>query len=508
MRQELTKPFSWIKASMSAQPYGWALGIFIAFRLFAFAYFNGNYIDSDQCVLARQAWDFARGQWHSPYFYGQGYNLSIEALLSAPLIAFGTPPLWALPLVTAVLSALPWVLFSQLPQNPNQRAFVLLSSFLWPVSYTQISLLPRGFVQGLALAAIGLYAFYKNVPARWSLLTLCSALAMMANPNALLLLALAIPSLLRECSSKALLSSLPGWALAGAFYAALKNWSQVLSPQWVHGMPNLSWEWKALGQHLTVLPDLMAHLNWLPGWAGLALGLVFCIALLHRFQQGWAGIALLLAILLSLGLPKLGDGTGHIFYSYGRFFLGLPLAIALASALGTWPSFRLRIPLWLLVFLTYSYALWEFSSIRHFGLVYSPVMVYHRATFQQHAHEVLRASESSDCVIVGNHWVIEAGSQGYGLVVDLPPSYRPVYERRLFALNSDLDKAVDELLLLDVELEEKSDILGHPDLIWNRIPSGLGTLYQIRSKREKSLREFLQILQLDSPSWADPKPAP
>jgi hypothetical protein len=501
MSQGMNNPISLIRASMSAQPYGWALGVFIAFRVFAFAYFNGNYIDSDQCVLAQQAEDFSRGFFFSPYFYGQGYNLSIEAALAAPLIQFGLNPLWALPLVTAVLSAMPWVLFSQIPSDPKQKAWVLLSSFLWPISYTQISLLPRGFVQGIALASIGLFAFFKQAKGRWAWLTFFGSFALLANPNSVLLLAAAMPFIFSEFRLRAVGSALAGILPVVGIFWALKALSPDLSRFWVHSNPNLSWSTTMVLENLRVLPDSLLHLIWFPGWAGLAVGAAILTWLLLRFGVLKAGLALLAALLLAMGSAKLADGTANIFYSYGRFFLAIPPALAFSFAVGK-PSKKFSFhPVWLPVMAIYAFGLWHFSSIRHFGNVYCPVMVYHRATFQEHAREVLQASESSDCIIVGNHWVIEAGSQGFGLVEDLPPSFRPVYERRLFELLPLLDKPVDEILLLDIELDKRPEVRKHPDLSWTEIPSGLGPLFQIRTNREKSLREVLQILQLSSPNW-------
>ena len=486
---------------MSAQPYGWALGVFIAFRVFAFAYFNGNYIDSDQCVLAQQAEDFSRGLFYSPYFYGQGYNLSIEAVLASPLIQLGLNPLWALPLVTAALSALPWVLFSQIPTKPQHQAWILLSSFLWPISYTQISLMPRGFVQGIALAAIGLFAFAKGVRWRWSIFAFLSCAALLANPNSALLLAASLPFVLKALKPRDWLPIVLGILPALGLFGALHSWSSELASFWVHGNPNLSWTWAVAIENLSALPGRLRHLIWFPGWAGLAVSFVLLAWLLIRFQAQQVGLFLLLVLLASLGSAKLTDGTSNIFYSYGRFFLALPPALAFAFSVGqTDTKFRFH-PAWLPIMAAYSFGLWHFSSIRHFGNVYCPVMVYHRATFEEQAREVLNASESSDCIIVGNHWVIEAGSQGFGMVEDLPPSFRPLYERRLFELLPLLDKPVDEILLFDIELDKRPEVRKHPDLSWTEIPSQLGPLYQIRTKRETPLRELLQLLQLSSPNW-------
>jgi hypothetical protein len=492
---------STIRASMSAQPYGWALGVFIAFRVFAFAYFNGNYIDSDQCVLAQQAEDFSRGLFYSPYFYGQGYNLSIEALLASPLIQLGLNPLWALPLVTAALSALPWILFSQIPTHSQHRAWILLSSFLWPISYTQISLMPRGFVQGIALASMGLFAFVKGTRWRWSILAFLSCAALLANPNSVLLLAAALPLILQTLKPRDLWPLTLGIIPAAGLFWALQSWSLELAPLWVHGNPNLSWNWSTALVNLRALPLRLQHLLWFPGWVGLAVSVGLLTWLLVRFQAQKVGILLLVVVLFSMGSAKLADGTANIFYSYGRFFLAIPLALALALALGKSEKNSGFHPVWLLLSAAYAFGLWHFSSIRHFGNVYCPVMVYHRATFEEHAREILTASESSDCIIVGNHWVIEAGSQGFGLAEDLPPSFRPVYERRLFELQPLLDKSCDEILLLDLELDKRPEVKEHPDLVWSEIPSELGTVYRIRTNCEKTLRELLQILQLTSPSW-------
>src|SRR5262249_1274476 len=62
--------------------------------------FGVRIIDEDQPVMWLMAQDLAHGRFREPCFYGQSYNLPIEALLAAPWMRVNASPVWTLPIVT------------------------------------------------------------------------------------------------------------------------------------------------------------------------------------------------------------------------------------------------------------------------------------------------------------------------------------------------------------------------------------------------------------------------
>lgn len=144
--------------------YTGVLVAFIAFRCFAFICFSGNYTDSDQCVMWQMAADFARGEWHTPFFYGQLYSSGLEAWLAAPFIWIGIPVYRAVPLVTFLMSALPWWWISRCAiknHGYTQGAWVLLGSLLFPITWLQTTYISRGFMQGIFLVSLAAYLWHR-----------------------------------------------------------------------------------------------------------------------------------------------------------------------------------------------------------------------------------------------------------------------------------------------------------------------------------------------------------
>ncbi len=144
--------------------YTGVLVAFIAFRCFAFICFSGNYTDSDQCVMWQMAADFARGEWHTPFFYGQLYSSGLEAWLAAPFIWVGIPVYRAVPIITFLMSALPWWWISRCAiknHGYTQGALVLLGSLLFPITWLQTTYISRGFMQGIFLVSLGAYLWHR-----------------------------------------------------------------------------------------------------------------------------------------------------------------------------------------------------------------------------------------------------------------------------------------------------------------------------------------------------------
>ena len=143
------------------------LGFLVFDRVRLFQEFTTKFIDEDQGIEWNAACRKPRGHFHEPCFFGQAYNSNIEGYLAAPLVAIGVPYLYAVPLVTVLLSVLPFVLMAWVAwrrRQPIVAAISLMLPAILSTRYGIITGMPRGFVTGDAFAMIPAFLFLP--PAR------------------------------------------------------------------------------------------------------------------------------------------------------------------------------------------------------------------------------------------------------------------------------------------------------------------------------------------------------
>ena len=116
-----------------------------------------RYTDEDQTCMWYAAHDLLHGRIAEPAFYGQDYNSCLEGFLAAPLVAMHVPYNVACPLVTVLLGLLPFILLSLVACRRGYFltvAGVLLIPLILSNRFAMICGIPRGFVNGIAVAAI------------------------------------------------------------------------------------------------------------------------------------------------------------------------------------------------------------------------------------------------------------------------------------------------------------------------------------------------------------------
>ena len=77
-------------------------------RLLLVNTFHFELSDVDQLIQWHAAQDYSNGIFHEPYFYGQDYGPMAEAFLAAPLVMLGLHSQFALPVISMLLSLLPF----------------------------------------------------------------------------------------------------------------------------------------------------------------------------------------------------------------------------------------------------------------------------------------------------------------------------------------------------------------------------------------------------------------
>ena len=109
-RFQLPRWLTWVRWGLEGTALLTILGFLIFDRMRLFQEFLTKFIDEDQGIEWYAAREFLRGHFHEPCFFGQSYNSNVEGWLAAPFVAAGMSYSYAVPLVTVLLSVLPFVL--------------------------------------------------------------------------------------------------------------------------------------------------------------------------------------------------------------------------------------------------------------------------------------------------------------------------------------------------------------------------------------------------------------
>ncbi|HUO10569.1 MAG TPA: hypothetical protein VM008_19865 [Phycisphaerae bacterium] len=334
-------------------------GVLILLLLDRYRYlthFGFLYTDGDQTTFWYQANDVAHGIFREPCVYGQDYNPPVEAWVAAPLLRAGVPAYVALPVVTVALALLPFVVLGVLAYRRGQRwgaSVILLIPLALPIEYAVVSSLPRGFVNGIAVAtpAVACWVFGKS---RGSFLAagFFAVLGLTVNPNcSIVLLAAGVFALLTHWRSWKfyLFSFLGGLAAAPApiLISLFYRWH----PQVVTYRPKVGsgFSWDLLRNSL-IVPGrkgvMLAHAeldlffaDFVPvvggghrGWVMLLVlpALVVLLLFVKRMRAAVAVLAASVFAIVCLGCERIHSADFNVFYPGSRMYLALPVLMALA----------------------------------------------------------------------------------------------------------------------------------------------------------------------------------
>jgi hypothetical protein len=449
--------------------YPITLFAFLCLRAFGYSYFSGNYTDSDQCVMWQMADDFAHFRFHTPFFYGQLYSSGLEAWLAAPFIWLGIPVYRAVPLVTALMSTLPWIWMSHLARKRSGNlagSAILCLSLAFPISWLQTTYISRGFMQSVFLTSLATRFIHRS--RLWfNIGLLLMGWGLMQNANGLLLLPGVFPIWMAEFRRFAGIKSTPvrqaalnsirlvwpatlGLILLVITYATLKS----QHPEWmIHATVQTNFSWQVFSESIQRYNWFLQHTyGGRPPLLGCGLiALAVLLVATPTSKNQWLGFfGILLLPLALLAVEKTTDGTENIFFGYGRFFLAIPFAWGwLVSSSGF--SFGGLNRLWEITFkhpLTFSgkfpilsklikpvyficlfaavglygYRFWDKCSIRELGKTYVPVMIYPINQLRGDAEKManLCRTQKIGAVVVLDHYVLETASMGFQQLAAFP----------------------------------------------------------------------------------------
>jgi len=372
----------------------------IADRVLSLWFFGFVYTDIDQTVMWNGAMDYSQGIFREPFFYGQDYNFMLEALLAVPLIWVGFPVYKALPIVTAVLSVVPFIALAFFFRKRNHNLWAYLSlaiPVLLPIEYNFLTTISRGIVQAHLFLPLLLIPFFdpdrlRNI----TILYIASSLCLLANQSSIIIVA---PVFLyvyvhQYKSGSFYIKSL--WIIPFAVVYFLAKYYYVLHPEKILlKMTGLKPQLYLLLTNLKydelfnyVFP-VVSH------WGNLYLAILpilMIAALARKNTKAFIFTASATAILfVSLTIPKAHifyEGAG-IFYHSSRFYILLAMLLILSLSLLIKNLPAGRIPVFVLLLIT----LINFS-VKNFDIQRKAVETFSETTFPvEENSELLKRSE-------------------------------------------------------------------------------------------------------------------
>jgi hypothetical protein len=416
--------------------------------------FGFQYVGDDDGVIWAATTDYANGEFHEPYFYGQDYNPMLEALLGALFVKIGCPHWVVMPVITSLLALLPFWSFGLWHYQRREHAMACLCAampILLPVEYGMITTITRGFVTGVAILSFFPWTL-GIVHDRWRnvLIGLVLSAAVFFNPNAsVLAIAFASEQFLRSDRRITFLLS----ALAGAIpmllaYGAARAYYLSRPDTLVHTL----YDWRSVF-HVEGIPEGLGKLDLLFSWlfpvawqwGQLAFYTLLLLTLLlyskKRFSMAIGATLSVLLILFSFGFAKTHDGEFNVFYPAARMFLAMPLLLLWAlSGLVTFVRHQSRVIVSAMALsmgcMTYKAWLTPATVAQQVTHVTGQVMEMPRARLQKDKDRIVALCEEHgiDALIIMEHrqpWENIYRCYLYGAIDDrMPPTYHYPRDRR------------------------------------------------------------------------------
>ena len=320
------------------------LALLIVQRIVVLCTFNAEWTDSDQTVFWVVAKDYSEFHFRQPFLYGQDYGYAIESILAIPLLWCKVPYYWALPIVTNILAIAPFVSFAFWFRRKQQFVSAILFlaiPLLLPISYSLITSMPRGFVNGVAVFALWPLAERINKPAvRYLLFGVILLGAPVINPNSVFLSILlgCLAFYQAERKAHATIFMIVGASIPATIHLCALNWVSNHSTELVHHSWEIHWNADYFFQTFKDTPYAFFR-GVLPFTETCGLYTIWILPAIavyavwkKKYSFAFLALALTGAIIWSLSVNKVSDGGLSVFFPRSRMFLSLPLVLALLLA--------------------------------------------------------------------------------------------------------------------------------------------------------------------------------
>lgn len=326
------------------------LAVFLFDKIVVLVNFNWRYTDHDQCTLWNAAYEAAQLKFHEPCFYGQDYNSNLEAYVAVPFLWCGIHCSKALPMATFILVALIFILSAL--TFFRQRAYMacylmLLAPMLLPDSFQLVTSLPRGFVTGVFLVALGYFLYSKFEKQKFFFWFLFATLGFWMNPNSVMMSApLTLLILGKEPWTENWKRMVAG-ALAGSVYKMVVIIFYALHPTYVyHVKATYSYDWNLLKEGLLHMDKFFFYRSWF-FW----ILLFFCTVVFLKKKmklEAWICAFFAMMIVFTLGFKRVHEELPTVFFHGGRMYIGAIWTFIFLGALAwnevvkSWPPNRLK----------------------------------------------------------------------------------------------------------------------------------------------------------------------
>ena len=302
-------------------------------------FFSFQYIDADGLIYWHMAQDLSEFTLHEPFFYGQAYNFPLEAYFAVPLLWLGISVQYALPIASAFISIFPFILFSIVLYRKERTLasfWILTFAIGMTIEYDIITSLSRGFTNGIFFCSFLIYPILAPARIRsYLILGLVISIGFVTNPN-ILVIALPVSFYLfleNFSNPKFYLYSILGILPALTFYYFAQQF-YIINPDYVsHKMWIIKFSWEDLVTSFSNLDGLFKYLTpfyWKGHWLILLFPLITGFYLLKKdWKKGITLLFSVIFIIFTLGINKIHDDVGTIFFSSSRMFLAVPLLASL-----------------------------------------------------------------------------------------------------------------------------------------------------------------------------------
>lgn len=449
--------------------------IMAGYRVWILVQFGFQYTDSDQTIMWLGTVNYSQGLFHEPRFYGQNYNTMLESLLAVPLYKAGTPLYVALPVITTILTLLPYYLiafFTYLKKSKITGFVVLCLPAFLPVEYDFLTSLSRGFVTGIAVFSVALiYAFRKQNRTAFFIYGLISVLSYSVNANSVLISCpfLFYFFLLHYKNKLFYLFTSAGFAVGSIIHFTISLFYIYNPGCSLHGT-ELSF---SAENYTTGVCNNVQYLGFVsPFIHSYDFFILFLFAGLAAFlwykgERKLAITAFLVPfiILATFFVSKVHEGSHSVFFSSARMFLALPVLLAFFI------SFTgIKSKMFSAIFIAAAMYFLTVKVINTGPSVIDTMSKDHiiavekTDVIQNECKEIfdMALANDIDLIVISNHWYYDFYNYGCPACInDFPKTIRPSYERRTWRLQEDENAIYKNILIIDTDrnLDEEYDFI-------------------------------------------------
>jgi len=295
-----------------------------------------RFTDADQLVLWDAANDMRHGVFHEPCFYGQAYNPLFEPLFAQPLLWIGISLQTALPIISAILGFLPYILLGWACMRKQKyiTAAFTFAYLLWlPLQFHAVTTMPRGYIPACAFATIGIYfGLFTRSRSRFFWFGFFTMFAYASSENSLFLMfPVGVYLFLHHFKEiRFYVFNVLGW-IAAAPLPLFVWWFYKTHPAYNLHQLELTFGYDTFLESMKSTTLLFKDFTPIESHKLLTISLFFLVFLLiclikKNFKASVAILSGLAMFYFALAFDKSHDASNTIFFSGIRMYLGIPIS--------------------------------------------------------------------------------------------------------------------------------------------------------------------------------------